>query len=68
MNERALNDVLAAFGGDTTQAEAEVAERWEALKRVDPAATRDAAIRQLAWEYVSRPIQHVFPRHAMRAP
>ena len=61
MNERALNDVLAAFGGDTTQAEAEVAERWEALKRVDPAATRDAAIRQLAWEYVSRPIQHVFP-------
>ena len=61
MDERALSEVLAAFGGDTAQAEADVAERWEAMKRVDPAASREDAIRQLAWEYAPRPIEHVFP-------
>ncbi len=61
MSERALSDVVTAFGGDTAQAEAEVAERWEVLKRVNSAATRDSAIQQLAWEYAPRPIQHVFP-------
>lgn len=61
MNERTLRDVVAAFGGDTSQAEAAATERWEAMKRVDPDATREAAIEQLAWEYAPRPIQHVFP-------
>ena len=61
MDDRALSEVVAAFGGDTAQAETDVAERWEAMKRVDPAATREAATRQLAWEYASRPIEHVFP-------
>ncbi len=61
MGERALSEVVAAFGGDTSQAEAAVAERWEAMKRVDPDATREAAVEQLAWEYAPRPIQHVFP-------
>ena len=61
MDDRALSEVVAAFGGDTAQAEADVAERWELMKRVDPNATRDAAIRQLAWEYAPRPIEHVFP-------
>ncbi len=61
MDEQALSKVVAAFGGDTAQAEADIAERWEAMKRVDPAATREAAIRQLVWEYASRPIEHVFP-------
>ncbi|MFQ5657318.1 MAG: aldolase/citrate lyase family protein [Candidatus Methylomirabilales bacterium] len=61
MDERALSEVVAAFGGDTVQAEAEVADRWEAMKRVDPAASRDEATRQLAWEYAPRPIEHVFP-------
>lgn len=61
MDEQALRTVIAAFGGDTAQAEADIAERWEAMKQVDPGATRDAAIRQLAWEYASRPIEHVFP-------
>ncbi|MFQ5989153.1 MAG: aldolase/citrate lyase family protein, partial [Candidatus Methylomirabilales bacterium] len=61
MDERALSEVVAAFGGDTAQAEADVAERWEAMKQVDPKATREAAIQQLAWEYAPRPIEHVFP-------
>ena len=61
MDEQALSTVIAAFGDDTPQAEADIAERWEAMKQVDPGATRDAAIRQLAWEYASRPIEHVFP-------
>ncbi len=61
MDQRALSEVVAAFGGDAAQAEAAVAERWEALKRVTPDATRDAATKQLAWEYAPRPIQHVFP-------
>lgn len=61
MDDRALSEVVAAFGGDTAQAEADVAERWEAMKQVDPKATREAAIQQLAWEYAPRPIEHVFP-------
>jgi citrate lyase beta subunit/acyl dehydratase len=58
---RAWDDVVAAFGGDADQAEAEVMERWHAMERVDPAATREEAIRRLAWEYKPRPIEHVFP-------
>ncbi|MFQ5960043.1 MAG: aldolase/citrate lyase family protein, partial [Candidatus Methylomirabilales bacterium] len=61
MDERAISEVVAAFGGDTAQADAAVAERWEALKRVKRDATQDAATQQLAWEYAPRPIQHVFP-------
>ena len=61
MDVHAWSEVVAAFGGDHAQAEAAVAERWEALKRVDPAAGRDAAARQLAWEYAHRTIEHVFP-------
>ncbi|MCZ6479085.1 MAG: aldolase/citrate lyase family protein [candidate division NC10 bacterium] len=61
MDDRALSEVVTAFGGDMAQAETDVAERWEAMKRVDPAATREAATRQLAWEYAPRPIEHVFP-------
>jgi citrate lyase beta subunit/acyl dehydratase len=61
MDEKAFSNVVAAFGGDASQAEAAVAERWEAMKRVDPEATREAAIRQLAWEYAPRTIEHVFP-------
>lgn len=61
MDERAFREVVAAFGGDSAQAEADVNERWEALKRVNPGATRDEAMQQLAWEYAPRPIQHVFP-------
>jgi len=61
MDERAFSEVVVAFGGDKAQAEAAVAERWEALKRVKPATTRDAATQQLAWDYAPRPIQHVFP-------
>ncbi|MFQ5846046.1 MAG: aldolase/citrate lyase family protein [Candidatus Methylomirabilales bacterium] len=61
MHERALTEVVAAFGGDTSQAEAAIAERWEAMKRIDADATREAAAEQLAWEYAPRTIQHVFP-------
>ena len=61
MDARALSEVVAAFGGDKDQAEAEVEERWQALKRVDPGATRDRAMGQLAWEFASRTIEHVFP-------
>ena len=61
MDARALSEVVAAFGGDAAQAEAAVADRWEALKTVDPTATRDRAIGQLAWEFASRTIEHVFP-------
>lgn len=57
----AWNRVVAAFGGDAEQAEAEVTERWHALQRVNPSATREAAIQRLAWEYMPRPIEHVFP-------
>src|SRR3990172_2181640 len=58
---QAWSDVVAAFGGDADQAEAEVMERWHAMQRVDPGATREEAIRRLAWEYKPRPIEHVFP-------
>ena len=58
---RAWNDVVAAFAGDADQAEAEVMERWRAMQRVDPGATREEAIQRLAWEYKPRPIEHVFP-------
>ncbi|MFQ5883273.1 MAG: aldolase/citrate lyase family protein, partial [Candidatus Methylomirabilales bacterium] len=61
MDEQAWSAVVAAFGGDTAQAEAEVAERWQALQQVHPEAPREAAIQQLAWEYAPRPIEHVFP-------
>src|SRR3989304_5503488 len=61
MDARALSEEVAAFGGDKDQAEAEVEERWQALKRVDPGATRDRAMGQLAWEFASRTIEHVFP-------
>lgn len=55
------SDVVAAFGGNTAQAEAEVTERWHAMARVNPAATREEATTRLAWEYRARPIEHVFP-------
>lgn len=58
---QAWSDVLAAFGGDAGQAEAEVMERWRAMQQVDPGATREEAIRRLAWEYKPRAIEHVFP-------
>ena len=58
---QAWSDVVAAFGGDADQAEAEVMERWHAMQRVDPGATREEAIQRLAWEYKPRPIEHVFP-------
>ncbi|MGH7428468.1 MAG: aldolase/citrate lyase family protein, partial [Candidatus Methylomirabilaceae bacterium] len=61
LQTQAWSDVVGAFGGDAAQAEAEVAERWQAMQRVDPAATREAAIDRLAWEYAPRPIEHVFP-------
>jgi len=54
-------DVVAAFGGNADQAEAEVTERWHAMQQVDPAATREEAIRRLVWEYKPRTIEHVFP-------
>ncbi len=53
--------VVAAFGGDAAQAEAEVMERWHAMQRVDPAASREKATLRLAWEYKPRTIEHVFP-------
>lgn len=58
---QAWSEVVAAFGGDTAQAEAEVTERWQAMQRVNPGATREEAIKRLAWEYRPRPIEHVFP-------
>ena len=58
---QAWSDVVAAFAGDADHAEAEVTERWQAMQRVDPAATREGAIQRLAWEYKPRPIEHVFP-------
>jgi citrate lyase beta subunit len=61
VNDRTWEEVVAAFGGDEDQADAEVQERWQALKQVDPGATREATIRQLAWEYAPRPIEHIFP-------
>ena len=61
MDERAWDEVVAAFGGDKEQAEAEVDERWHALKRVSSSATRDVAVQQLAWEYAPRSIEHIFP-------
>jgi citrate lyase beta subunit/acyl dehydratase len=60
-DQDAWNLVVAAFGGDAEQAEAEVTERWHALQRINPSATREDAIRRLAWEYKPRPIEHVFP-------
>ncbi|MGH7425111.1 MAG: hypothetical protein ACREJP_02975, partial [Candidatus Methylomirabilales bacterium] len=61
MDERTWDEVVAAFEGDKDQADAEVEERWHALKRVDPGATREKAIGQLAWEYAPRSIEHIFP-------
>ncbi|MGH7433957.1 MAG: aldolase/citrate lyase family protein, partial [Candidatus Methylomirabilales bacterium] len=61
MDERTWDDVVAAFGGAKDQAEAEVEDRWHALKRVDPGATREAATGQLAWEYAPRSIEHILP-------
>jgi len=61
VDERTWDDVVAAFGGHKDQAEAEVEDRWHALKRVDPGATRDRAIEQLAWEYTPRSIEHILP-------
>ncbi len=61
LQTQAWSDVVAAFGGDAAQAEAEVTDRWQAMQRVDPTATREAAIDRLAWEYRPRPIEHVFP-------
>jgi citrate lyase subunit beta/citryl-CoA lyase len=61
VDERTWDKIVAAFGGDKDQADAEVEERWQALKRVDPCATRDRAIGQLAWEYAPRSIEHIFP-------
>ncbi|MGH7372485.1 MAG: hypothetical protein ACREJK_11655, partial [Candidatus Methylomirabilales bacterium] len=61
MDERTWDDVVAAFGGHKDQAEAEVEDRWHALKRVDPGATREAATGQLAWEYAPRSIEHILP-------
>ncbi|MEE9182101.1 MAG: aldolase/citrate lyase family protein [candidate division NC10 bacterium] len=61
MDERAWDEVVAAFGGDKEQAEAEVDDRWKALHRVNPFVTRDAATQQLAWEFAPRPIEHIFP-------
>ena len=58
---QAWSEVVAAFGGEIQQAEAEVVERWNAMQRVNPAATRDEAILRLAWEYKPRTIEHVFP-------
>ena len=58
---QAWNDVVAAFGGETVQAEAEVMERWRAMQVVNPAATQEEAINRLAWEYKPRTIEHVFP-------
>lgn len=61
MLSQAWSDMVAAFGGDKAQAEAEVIERWQAMQRVNPQATREEAIQRLAWEYQPRPIEHVFP-------
>ncbi|MFQ5946201.1 MAG: aldolase/citrate lyase family protein [Anaerolineae bacterium] len=61
MDKRAWDEVIGAFGGDKTQAEVEVDERWKALQRVKRDATRDTAARQLAWEFTPRPIEHIFP-------
>ena len=47
MDAQALREVVAAFGGDAAQAEAAVEDRWQALKTVDPTASRDRAIGQL---------------------
>jgi 3-hydroxybutyryl-CoA dehydratase len=58
---QAWREVVQAFGGDVAQAEADVMERWQAMRRVDPGATREEAIQRLAWEYRPRPIEHVFP-------
>lgn len=61
MLSQAWSDVVEAFGGDKAQAEAEVIERWQAVKRVNPQATREEVLKQLAWELKPRPIEHVFP-------
>ncbi len=61
MDERAWDEVVAAFGGDKEQAEAEIDDRWKALHRVNPFVTRDAATQQLAWEFAPRSIEHIFP-------
>ncbi|MDA2917415.1 hypothetical protein MYX64_11365, partial [Nitrospinae bacterium AH_259_B05_G02_I21] len=61
MTSEAWSDIVAAYGGDETQAEAEVTERLEALQALDPNATREAVIERLAWELRPRTIEHVFP-------
>jgi citrate lyase beta subunit len=61
MDEHAWNAVIAAVGADVKQAEAEVDVRGKALQRINPDATRDAAARQLVWDYAPRPIEHIFP-------
>jgi len=61
MDERAWETVVAAFGGNVEEADEEIHERWKALQRVQPGASRAAATRQLAWEFAPRPIEHIFP-------
>ncbi len=61
MTNQAWREIIAAYGGDETQAEAEVTERLEALQALDPNATREAVIERLAWELRPRTIEHVFP-------
>ena len=53
--------IVTAFGGDTSQADAEIEERLAAMQKVHPAATREEAMARLAWEYEPRPREHVFP-------
>ena len=61
MTNQAWREIIAAYGGDETQAEAEVTERLEALQALDPNATRESVIERLAWELRPRTIEHVFP-------
>lgn len=61
MTSQAWSDILAAYGGDEAQAEAEVNERLEALKTLEPKVNRESVIERLAWEVRPRTIEHVFP-------
>ncbi len=58
---KAWTEVVAAFGGDTAQVEAEVMDRWRGMQQVNPDVTLEVAIDRLAWEYKPRSIEHVFP-------
>ena len=61
MTDQAWSEIVEAYGGHDAEAEAEVAERLEALQALDPKASREAVIDRLSWELRPRTIEHVFP-------